>query len=262
KSFKNVKNLMYRTYQNENLIILKGDNNNFIMGVIQDSKDPLNDFIGIGSTFEPLIKLFEPLIRGVWETAYPDSFHATQLAQTSKTTTPTKTLTSVKPIISAEFQRVEKKPKEIKDQETKPTISIPGQIQEIPKGDIRFTESPAIQTQVTTPSKSQITNLKQKLKEKIDFMTVAQPTAGDESAIEINTAFTNLIQKLDNLKGEQFGKELQDIADLILEKKGFSVTLHKVRSTINKYKEKFSLLDENDKKEIIENIENWKQKLF
>lgn len=262
KSFKNVKNLIYRTYQNENLIILKGDNNNFIMGIIQDSRDPLDDFIGIGSTFEPLIKLLEPLIRDIWENAYSDSFHATQMAQAIKTTTPTKTLTTVKPIISAEFQKVDKKPMKVQNQKTKQTISIPGQIQEIPKGDKRFTKSPAIQTQVTTPPKAQITDLKQKLKEKIDFLTVAQPKAGDEAAMEINTAFINLIQKLGSLKGEEFSKKLQYIADLILEKKGFSVTLHKVRSTINKYKEKFTLLDENDKKEIIENIESWKQKLF
>ena len=67
---------------------------------------------------------------------------------------------------------------------------------------------------------------------------------------------------MDNIKGDKFGKELQDIADLILEKKGFSVTLHKVRSTINKYKEKLSLLDDNDKRDILENIQSWKKKIF
>ena len=67
---------------------------------------------------------------------------------------------------------------------------------------------------------------------------------------------------MNNIKGDEFGKELQDIADLILEKKGFSVTLHKIRSIINKFKEKLTLLDANDKREILENIENWKKKLF
>ena len=100
------------------------------------------------------------------------------------------------------------------------------------------------------------------MRQKIDFVSVAQPKADDEAAILINSAFTNLINKLDNIKGDQFGRELQDIADLILEKKGFSVTLHKIRSTINKYKEKISLLDENDKKEILEEIQSWKKKLF
>ena len=71
-----------------------------------------------------------------------------------------------------------------------------------------------------------------------------------------------MIQNLNRLKGDGFGKELQNIADLILEKKGFSVTLHKIRSVMNRFKEKLSLLDENDKKEIIENIENWKKKLY
>ncbi len=265
KSFKSIRNLIYKTYQNENLIVLKGDNQ-FIMGVIQDSKDPLYDFIGIGSSFDPLITLLDPLIKDIWENAYSDTFHSTQLskAQVDKITTTTKTLTTVKPIISAKIQsqKVDKKPIKIETDKTKPTISIPGQIQEISKGDKRFTKSETKYTPSPTAPQPQITDLKQKLQEKIDFLSAAQPKAGDEAAIQINTAFTNLIQKLDNLKGGEFGKELQDIADLILEKKGFSVTLHKVRSTINKYKEKLTLLDANDKKEIIENIESWKQKLF
>jgi hypothetical protein len=257
KSFKSINNLIYRTYQNENLIIVKADSSNFIIGVIQESKDPLFDFIGIGTTFESLIILLDPLIKNIWESAYSDSFHATRVSkvQPSMPTT-TKTLTSVKPIIPAKtgFEKVEKKVKEYEGGEPKPTISIPSQIQEIPKS---FKGS----TPGTSP-KATITDLKQKLKERIDFVTVAQPKADDEAGILINNAFNNLVQKLDYIKGDEFGNELQNIADLILEKKGFSVTLHKLRSIINKYREKFTLLDEKDKREIMGQIENWKKKLF
>jgi hypothetical protein len=257
KSFKSINNLIYRTYQNENLIIVNADNGNFIIGVIQESKDPLFDFIGIGTTFESLIILLDPLIKNIWESAYSDSFHATRVSkvQPSMPTT-TKTLTSVKPIIPAKtgFEKVEKKVKEYEGGEPKPTISIPSQIQEIPKS---FKGS----TPGTSP-KATITDLKQKLKERIDFVTVAQPKADDEAGILINNAFNNLVQKLDYIKGDEFGNELQNIADLILEKKGFSVTLHKLRSIINKYREKFTLLDEKDKREIMGQIENWKKKLF
>ncbi|MFX1502215.1 MAG: hypothetical protein ACFFDH_14730, partial [Promethearchaeota archaeon] len=38
KSFKSINNLIYRTYHNENLIILKSDTYNFIIGVIQESQ--------------------------------------------------------------------------------------------------------------------------------------------------------------------------------------------------------------------------------
>jgi len=263
KNFKDIKNVIYRTYQNDNLIALSSDNQQFLMGIIQVSDDPLNDFIGFGSTSKSLIKLLEPLLMNIWENAYSDTFHATQMAKTQPSKPVTfKTLTTAKPIITGKIQseEVKKIPKIIEKE--KPTITIPGHIQDIPKSDKRSTKSPTKFTHSQTVPKPQVTDLKQKLKEKIDFLSAAQPQADDEAGIQINTAFTFLIQKLDTLKGDEFGKELQNIADLILEKKGFSVTLHKVRSTINKYKDKFTLLGANDKKEIIENIKSWKQRLF
>ena len=265
KSFKNITNILYRNYQNENLIILKGDNSRFFLGIIQGSKDPLDDFVGIGSNFKPLIELFDPLINNIWEKSYSDTFHATQVVthEFSKTT-PTKTLTTAKPIIKMEVQseKIDKKPRKIEKKEKKPPVTVPSQIQEIPKDDKRVIKSRSKETAVSITPKPQITDLKQKLKEKIDFIAEAQPQADDKAAVEINNAFGTLILKLNNIKGDEFGKELQDIADLILEKKGFSVTLHKIRSIINKFKEKLTLLDANDKREILENIENWKKKLF
>lgn len=71
-----------------------------------------------------------------------------------------------------------------------------------------------------------------------------------------------MIRKLRNLKGEDFSEELQKIADLVLEKRGFSVTLHKLRSLINQYRFSDNLLNENDTKQIIADIESWKQKLI
>jgi len=267
KNFKNVKNIIYKTYQNKDFVALKSDNNQLIIGVIQDSKNPLEDFIGIGTTFEPLIKLLDPLIHDILEKAYSDTFHGTQMAKTQPsmtTTTTQKALTTARPIISTKLDsnKVVNKPTKIENKGTSPTVTIPSKIQEIPKNDIRSTKSQTTQTPSSTSHKPQITDLKQKLQEKIDFISVAQPKADDEAGIQINNAFTNLINKLDNIKGDEFGKELQDIADLILEKKGFSVTLHKVRSTINKHKDKLSLLDNNDKKEILEDIQSWKIKIF
>ncbi|MFX1593659.1 MAG: hypothetical protein ACFFCL_13285, partial [Promethearchaeota archaeon] len=196
---------------------------------------------------------------------YSDTFHAAQIVKPELLKiTPTKPLTTAKPIIELKLQSEEiiKKPKKIEKKKIKPPITITSQMQEVPKNDLRATKSPITTKSVSIPPKPQITDLKRKLKEKIDFIAVAQPKADDEEGIEINNAFNSLIQKLNNLKGDQFGKELQAIADLILEKKGFSVTLHKIRSIINKFKEKFSVLDENDKREILVNIDNWKKKLF
>jgi len=105
------------------------------------------------------------------------------------------------------------------------------------------------------------------LQEKIKFASKPTPKpektakTGEKTGILIKTAFDNLIQKLHNLKGEEFSTELQKIADLVLENRGFSVTLHKLRSLINQYRFNDLSLDEKDIKQIIDNIESWKKKL-
>lgn len=263
KSFNNIKTIIYKSFQNENLVILNSDNKEFFMGLIQESEQPLYDFVGIRSSFKPLIDLFQPLINNIWENAYSDTFHATHVAKSEITkTTPIKALTTAKPIIKTKdlTETTEERSREIEKKRTQ-QVTVPGKIQEIQKENKRAIKTPSTQKLPISP-KRQITDLKQKLKEKIDFVKVTQPNADDEAGIEINHAFSNLIQKLGNLKGDEFGRELQNVADLILEKKGFSVTLHKIRSIINKFKEKFTLLDENDKREILESIDNWKTKLF
>ncbi|GAJ15063.1 unnamed protein product, partial [marine sediment metagenome] len=88
------------------------------------------------------------------------------------------------------------------------------------------------------------------------------PKAGDEVGMLIDTAFKSLVQKLQNINGEEFSTELENIADLILEKKGFSVTLHKLRSKINQYKTHLGHLSEVDIKHIVESIEEWKKHLI
>ncbi|MFX1501349.1 MAG: hypothetical protein ACFFDH_10355 [Promethearchaeota archaeon] len=261
KNLKNIKNITFKSYQNEDVIILKSDNNKLIVGVIQDSIDPLSNFIGIETSFNPLINLLNPIIQNIWEKAYSDTFHGTQMAKTQSgvATTPKRSSIPVKYIIPK--QTIGQSVK-IENKQTEPTANISNQIPEIPKDNTRFNKMHPTITSSPDSTTPQITDLKQKLQEKIDFVSVAQPKAGDDAGVKINNAFTNLINKLDILKGDQFGKELADIADLILEKKGFSVTLHKVRRIINKYKDKLSLLNDSEKKEILEEIQEWKKKIF
>jgi hypothetical protein len=86
---------------------------------------------------------------------------------------------------------------------------------------------------------------------------------GDQDAtILIKTAFKSLIQKLHKLNGEEFSTEMENIADLILEKKGFSVTLHKIRSKINQYKLHLGHLNDTDINHIIESIEEWEKHIL
>ena len=103
-------------------------------------------------------------------------------------------------------------------------------------------------------------NVKQKsVQEKETFESELFPKQGDEAGMQINIAFNTLILKLDSITAEDFSNELQEIAELILEKRGFSVTLHKIRSLINQYKDKNIPID---KSQVFEEIEDFKKRLF
>ncbi|MFX1278909.1 MAG: hypothetical protein ACFFA3_05790 [Promethearchaeota archaeon] len=252
KNFQSITNLMYKTLENENLILLKGDNNQIALGLIQENaQDPLNDFIGIASNFPPIVELLSPIIQHLWEEAYSDSFYGSQKVQTQGVKKiESKTYQKIKPITSTQIQseRIEYKQKDIlKDQPQERKEEIHPKPQKIPS--------------ILPDAQEQVDAIKQKLQAKLDFVSSSKRKKGDEAGLLINAAFNNLINKLNNIKGEEFSVELQKIADLVLEKRGFSVTLHKLRSFINQYRFSDLLLSESDKKQIIGNIENWKDKL-
>jgi hypothetical protein len=249
KKFRSITNLIYKTLDNENLIVLKGDNTQISFGIIQeDATNTLNDFIGIGSNFKPIIELLNPIVQNLWEDAYSDSFYASQKAQTPTSKSQTvkredsKVFKTIKPITTSKTpsEKTERKQPIIQ----KETASKP---QKIPS--------------VLPDAQLQIDEIKQKLQEKLEFVASSTKKKGDEAGRLINSAFDKLTKKLHNIKGDDFSNELQKIADLILEKRGFSVTLHKLRSLINQYRFSDILLNASDSKQIIENIESWKDKL-
>ncbi|MFX0081024.1 MAG: hypothetical protein ACFE94_04650 [Candidatus Hodarchaeota archaeon] len=255
KNLTSIANIIYKTLENENVIALKGDDTQITIGVIQQqAKNALNNFIGIGSNFKPLIELLSPIIQNLWESAYTDTFYASQKAQA----TPSKhrlgkkvdadLYKKVKPISTPKFQTVETEQKQEKIQEERAQKTR------------KEVEPQKIPTEVPTYQED-VENIKQKLQEKIKFVSTSTRKKGDEAGLIINNAFNNLVNKLVNIKGEEFSKELQKIADLVLEKRGFSVTLHELRSLINQYRYSDALLNENDTKQIIAQIESWKQKL-
>ncbi|MFX1374836.1 MAG: hypothetical protein ACFFA0_03385 [Promethearchaeota archaeon] len=257
KKFQSITNLIYKTFDNENIIVLKGDDAQITIGVIQkNAKDILDDFIGFGTNFKPLVELFTPIIMDLWENAYSDTYYASQKAQTttSKAQVSKKTKSEafkrIKPIVTSKFQTkaIEQKPSKSQKKKT-----------EIPK-EVQKVSPQQIPTSLPNPQE-QIDEIKQKLEDKMKFISSSTRKKGDEAGVIINAAFNKLINKLHNIKGEEFSKELQRIADLILEKRGFSVTLHKLRSLINQYRFSDIFLNQNDVKQIIENIESWKEKL-
>ena len=85
----------------------------------------------------------------------------------------------------------------------------------------------------------------------------------DNVGRQINTAFNLVIKRLDTMSGGDFGKALERIADLILEKRGPSVHLLRIKDLINKYKDQTESISSQQKiSEIIGEIEEIKKKLL
>ncbi|MFX1234027.1 MAG: hypothetical protein ACFFBY_05650 [Promethearchaeota archaeon] len=228
-----ITNLEYRTLKNDNLFV--GKSTNFIiMGVgVIEAKNVLNNFVGISTTYKPFIELLTPFIESMWINAATEMPHVP------------KYISSTKPI-KQETGSVNV-PKTLDIQEAKP-------IQE------KWPKRPPPQ-EVPLKGMADI-HLPQQVQQHSEFMSKIAPKVLDESSNLINNAFNTLIQKLGTFNGKEFSMELQKVADLILEKKGFSVTLHKLRSTINKYKEQIALLTPDNVREIITNIEEWKKRIL
>ncbi|MHA2429490.1 MAG: hypothetical protein ACXACC_00515 [Promethearchaeota archaeon] len=240
KQLKGIKNLDYRTLKNENIFILQSDDDYLVIGIRIETRNKLDDFIGFSTNYKPIIQLMDPTINSIWHKATSDLHQAPKSIG-----------------ISASMSREEKSfDLKIPIQEFTPTPI------KLPTTQIKKKSNTIQPPRQEVPPPTTSINLSQQIEEHSDFMVKIQPKAGDEAGFLINNAFNTLIQKLGTLKGEEFSVELQKVADLILENKGFSVTLHKLRSTINQYKEQIELLTPDDVRQIIEKIEEWKSHIL
>jgi len=259
KKFKEIKNLEFRSLRNISVIALKGDDSYVVLGVIQSGlEDPLKNFIGFGSNNAEFVKLFDSIFKSFWDIASSDSLTTPQsigieTSQKKKGIT----LNDVKPITSLKIEV----PSPINEVKEKKAPNIPPTVE---------VEAPPIEhrePKKTVGLDKDIQKFTKKIQEQVGF-TPIEGTEGkkekvmDDSSLQINTAFNILIQNLPTMTGEVFSKELQKVADLILEKKGFSVTLHKLRSFITKYKLQEFGLTEIERQEIIKSIAEWKNQLL
>lgn len=253
KNVKEVKNLEYRTLKNDNVIICKSDDNHLLIGVIkEDSQNSLQDFIGFATNNKSLIKLFLFVVNAVWDTA-SSSLHETPRSLGISTVKGSNVVKTTHPITSTHFKTSQKKP-------TAPSTEIPASKKPITSDEVKTNEKISSITEKIqsnnnkTPKKDNIAPTPEKTKETIK--------ADEDAEMVIKTAFKALIQKLHKLSGEEFSKEMESVADLILEKKGFSVTLHKIRSKINQYKNHLGHLNDVDISHIIESIEEWEKNIM
>jgi hypothetical protein len=255
KKFNKIKNLEYRTLKNESVIVVKSDDNFVLMGIIQkNSQDSLKDFVGFATDHAPLIKLILSVINTVWDKA-SSSLHETPrslgIVTEPREPTASKTVVTTKPITHSSFKASQKKTSiaQTKDIITDLTQKIQDKKKETSQ-------------QKTLKRAPKALKKEPKALKKVPKASKKIPKAGDEVGMLIDTAFKSLVQKLQKLNGEEFSTELENIADLILERKGFSVTLHKLRSKINQYKTHLGRLSEVDIKHIVESIEEWKEHLI
>jgi uncharacterized protein (UPF0216 family) len=258
KKYKDLKNFEYRILKNESVIICKGDDDSLVIGIIDmESKNASDNFIGFASKNKSLIKMFQFVVKAIWDIG---SSSLQETPRTLNITVPKKSSVSKTPITTKVSKPVRPHPIKTPIKTTPTPITKKSVINQVKK-------------QKAISSEGKIAHLAEELNNKINEpkkvressqtpKPTEKPMKLDESGIEINNAFKDLIKELHKLKGDEFSKEMAIIADLILEKKGFSVTLHKIRSKINQYKNHLSHLNDVDIKHIIESIEEWKERIL
>lgn len=79
--------------------------------------------------------------------------------------------------------------------------------------------------------------------------------------ITIEYLLNDLEQNINKLKGYEFSEHLQEIADKILEEKGFSVMLHQIGKVIIEFKKSKEKLTDTNKNLIMTKLGKWKEKL-
>ncbi|MHA1282919.1 MAG: hypothetical protein ACTSQP_10475 [Promethearchaeota archaeon] len=254
-SIKELPNVSYRKLENENIIAFKADNNCLVIStVIKDSQDPLNDVIGFGTNYAPLINILAPIIETTWNSARSDFAPSPKIerkkVQPTTSTSATGIQTSTSTTISG-GQTV--RASQVNIQQSTPQYQPQTQTQSTPQTP---SQTPP---QVETPPQPQIQSQPQAQQQ---FISSVQPTKGDDAGGMIHAAFNAFLQQINSLKGTELGKALEDVANIILEVKGFSVTLHSIRRTINELKTKDRFLEENEKHELFQSVEEWKQRLL
>ncbi|MEJ2248307.1 MAG: hypothetical protein P8Y97_01455 [Candidatus Lokiarchaeota archaeon] len=274
KKFKELPNLEFRNFDSKNIIAFKMDNQYAVLGVLkEDKQDPIDDFIGYGTNYIPIVNLMSTIFRSIWGSATPDKSHPLQsgrrasISNIKQDSRPTPNVSPYNTNIE-ESKGVEGKIEEkvigvekVQTQEIK-SENLSPPIKEIPPKEPIDTQiiKDEFQVEKIQGKESEVQISESKASK--EFISNISPNPDDQAGNIINNAFNSLLSKLEQLKGIEFSKKLEEIADIILENKGFSVTLHSVRSIINEYKNRNELLSEVEKKEIFESIENWKSRLF
>ncbi|TXT53360.1 MAG: hypothetical protein BAJALOKI1v1_2490002 [Promethearchaeota archaeon] len=227
REFKQISGLEFRNLDNENLIAVSSDKNYIAVGILKPQKEnELDNFIGLASNNKTIIESIQKGFNQLW------SLGEGELGKAPSEMEPRQVSPQVKEPAEANLVKPSQVLKQSKEQE-----------REIP-----------IKSEAEKPSEP--------VKRRERFITPINEGELTEVGRLLNKTFNDLIKKLDSMNGIMFSTELNKIADLVLEKRGFSVTLHHLRRFIDKYDKQKQQLSEQQIEEIIENVESWKQKLL
>ncbi len=250
KEIADMEKVSFKQYNKTNFIGIRSDKNFIALGIIDKSKDdPLDNVIGFGTNNQMILKSLTNRLNKIWSSAKQDT-------GALKTEKPVE-----KPLKRPSVKKVSPpKPRKQKGIEGGAFSSVSDRIKDI---ESRGQKEPQPSSDIKPP---EVRNRKKESVETSpggieDFVSNIAPSEDDEVGNLINDAFNDLLEKLNELTENQFGQELENVADVILENKGFTVSLHHIRRFARKFNQDTPLTQE-EKSEIFENIEEWKQKLF
>lgn len=287
KKYKEQSNISYRQLSNKTVIAVQGDDNHVLIAVKNpDSEEILNNCMGIGTNYKPLIKVLASAIHPIWKSAKGEEISGPKVG-----TKPTSMFQRERPQLkSVGSQSSRSRPAQQSVQRTTPSkkTTMGGSQTDISPSEENSThpreetkpeqqKAPLSSSESTSATTQQQESQTQPFAPKQtaqqgetspaaqpteNYTSKVQPDPSNSVAVAINNAFNQLLQNLNTMNGIQFSSQLENVADIILEQKGFSTALHNIRKWINSYKNKKEPLSEQDKSQIFSAIETWKQRIF
>lgn len=246
KQLMELDNVKFKKYDKTNFIGVRSDKDFIAYGFIDEKEeDKLNDFIGIGTNNKKVFESLSQTLNKVWSAAEKDkgkpSFEEKKEEKPS--------LKSVEPPKPQKKQQKDEVVSSVRDRvkELDSTGKKGREGQKVPDRPPEPKQREASES-IEGPSKEYVSNI--------------SPSEDDKVGNMINEAFNEILKNLNELTGIQFAQKMEQVADLVLEQHGFSVSLHHIRRYINKFEKQGAPLSNDQKEEILENFEEWKKKLF
>ena len=313
-------NIEFLKLKNNNIIGLNGDDSYIVFGVSQNSESTaLNDIVGFGTDYKPIINLFKPIFSRKLEAAKPPKevqiiSELQSIALNSKSVEPLEISVKEEESINSEnvnnlFEIFLEKIRNLKGTE------ISKQIENMIDLNLKFqgysniikwkNELKSIESILDTPLiekiKEDFKNWKNSiltpklsvepiqkeeiiepqvrtLEEKVDIpepvnldeleyinsrsMGISKPKKEVSTEkireININEIYNQISQELNGLKGFEISYRLQNIMDIILETKGFSIKLKDMNQWISKLRMIRNPLEGDVKNIFLKKLEKWK----